>query len=92
MLFMTMFPLSVLVLNPLKVGLLYDHNSMQVDTDKLWHPGRYWVGLSREFLEFPVYRRIILFSDTIPVERLNKTGASFSETSLVNPSINARTM
>jgi len=31
----------------------YDSNSLQIDTNKLWVSGRYWIGLGHSFMEFP---------------------------------------
>jgi hypothetical protein len=59
--------------------------------EKLWGPGRYWTGLGNDFIRFPSYTQIIIFSDQTLSEKKNLKGAAFDENAFFYPSITART-
>jgi hypothetical protein len=48
-----LFSVSFGVINPTAVGIVYDHNTQHIESDKLYGGGRYLVGLGREFITFP---------------------------------------
>lgn len=49
-----------------QVGLAKNTMSGVVDLDRVYTPGRYWLGFWREFVEFPTTLQTIQFSDETP--------------------------
>jgi len=45
----------------LKIGLLYNSGKKAVELDKIYYPGRYYVGAGSYFLEFPSTQKAIIF-------------------------------
>jgi len=64
---------------------------MKVNTDKIYEPGRYFLGLGRHFLKFPKYTQILVFSNSLQEEKSSLPGAQFEESSTFYPTIRART-
>jgi hypothetical protein len=64
---------------------------MKVNQDKVYEPGRYFLGLGQHFLQFPKYTQIMIFSDAFEKEKSQKPGANFEESALFYPTILART-
>ena len=52
---------AVVSTNQLNVGLLYNSGKKSVELDKLYTPGRYYVGAGSYFLEFPSIQKTIIF-------------------------------
>lgn len=55
---------SVSVLDLLYVGLDRSEYSKSFDNSRLYSPGRYFLGLGRNFVEFPSTTQVLVFSDT----------------------------
>jgi regulator of protease activity HflC (stomatin/prohibitin superfamily) len=60
------FPAYVIQLGQHKVGLVKNRMSGVVELNRVYTPGRYWIGFWREFVEFPTTLQTIQFSDETP--------------------------
>ena len=50
------------MLTQLKYGLLYNTAKKAVETDRIYYPGRYYVGAGSHFYQFPSTQESILFA------------------------------
>lgn len=59
-------PYSITQLGQHKIALAKNRWSGRVGLDRVYTPGRYWIGFWRNFLEFPLTLETIDFSDEVP--------------------------
>jgi len=69
------FPCTVTQIGQYKVGLLRNKISGVVVLDKVYTPGRYWIGFWKDFIEFPTTLSTIEFSEDEPEETVQHLSA-----------------
>lgn len=67
MIFIILFlPCAIAQLGQHKIALAKNRWSGRVDLERVYYPGRYWIGFWRNFLEFPLTLETIEFSNEKP--------------------------
>lgn len=80
---------SVEVIPLTKVGLFFDKYSVELKTDKLYTPGRYYIMPGNTFITFPSTEQTLIFSTTI-MEEKQKKNATYEETEYIFETLRTR--